>query len=840
MIIRSAQIISFGKWTNQKFIFDNNFQVFVGSNETGKSTLKQFIRGILFGFDEDTDSRVNLYESESNGEFGGYLNVFANDGEYQISRIGRVNSELQVLEVNTNRYLKNPQLWLMGVLGPINLELFDQIFSFDQEQLNEITKLTRNELSNRLLRIGVVGSDKWLDFAKNMYQESQKQYGLNSPTRPINVLLSQYEKINKQIEALSKDLVNYQRIQEEINVFEGELKDWQSKIDESNQKISEYTNLMLSTPIYNEITNLNNQIQNKKASDFFDDDDNNSLVELDQRINSLKIQIETLNQELANDEKNVMAAVAPVATTNSSNVELELYRNNEANLRNLRLELANISNNQLKYEQLTTRYNQLVKTQVKLEKKYDGNVPQPIDDDVQLQLTGTNSQNPRWMIVMLFLFAIGSLVAYFKFFDPNDSRKLIAAVSAVLFFVLGGVSVFLARKENRSFDQLVEYGYPKKASIPAVLADQALIRSYDQDQELIEELDAEISDLEEEINKQLKFAQPLSDYFGQDINAQNITELIPNINRFFATVDLQFSENAGTVATEQIVNSQFNNLQNQRDNLKYQLDDLYMTVGASDEASYQQYKKQVTQKQSVSERLANLKEQISQDDIDKIEQYNGSAGLQSMINETQTDLLKMQNAKNSLQQRFSDNQAKLVRMSNDVSYQELVQNKADLETQINAEFENYLTNQLTADWIESTLQQATSERFPQIVKLAKTFFNNLTNGEYVDIILNRENILVENSGGTHYNVVQLSKGTAEQLYVAFRFAFAEIVSNVVQVPIIIDDGFVNFDDQRRQNTFNLLQELAKRHQVVYFTTNQEVINIFDSVTDMSIINEELF
>ena len=838
MIIRSAQIIGFGRWTNQKFVFDDKMQVFVGPNETGKSTLKQFIRGVLFDYNTDEDDhRINLYEPDSDSEYGGFLNIFTNEKEYQISRMGRFNSELQVLEISTGKYLKNPQIWLASVLGPVNSELFDQIFSFDQEQLNEITKLSRNELSNRLLRIGVVGSDKWLDFSKKLYSESQKKYGLNSSTRPINSLLSQYDKINKQLQSLSNDLADYQRMQEETSELERELKEQDLKIEESNARISKFSNLMQLAPAFNEYLELKEK-DKSPIGDRAIDDDEVSSDELDEKISAIKSQIDILNKELSKQSNNELNA-ATTDDSDSSSAELELYKSNEATLRNLRLELADISNNQTKYQQLVNQYNSLKNNQEKLENKYAGKVPKAIDEKIKNQLSQSNSQNPRWMIVALTIFSLGSVFSYFRLFDPNDDRKIIAAVSAVIFFALTIISLFLSRKENRATEQLIAYGYPKQISVPTLLADQESIKNYDQNKDLIEKQKTEIHDLEIKLNKQLKSAKPLSKYFGKEITAENIIEFMPNINSYFATVDLRISEDSSESTTNKLATNQYNNLKKHRDRLVDQLNRYYASVGATDDASYQEYKNKNIQKISVPERLEIIQQQIPQEAIDQFEQYNGPDGLQSIINETQTEILKLENIKNSLQQRFSDNQAKLIRMSNDVSYQELVQDRANLQTQINSEFENYLTSQLTADWIESTLQQATGDRFPQIVKLAKTFFNYLTNGEYTDIILNRENILVENTAGVHYNVIQLSKGTSEQLYVAFRFAFAEIVSNVIQVPIIIDDGFVNFDDQRRQNAFNLLRELAQRHQIIYFTTNQSAVNIFDKVTDMSAISEEL-
>jgi len=47
---------------------------------------------------------------------------------------------------------------------------------------------------------------------------------------------------------------------------------------------------------------------------------------------------------------------------------------------------------------------------------------------------------------------------------------------------------------------------------------------------------------------------------------------------------------------------------------------------------------------------------------------------------------------------------------------------------------------------------------------------------------------------------------------------------------LIDDGFVNFDSIRRQTMIDILQEIAKKQQIFYFTTS------FSHTTKINVIN----
>ena len=52
MIIREANIGKFGKLENQKYQFSPRINVIYGANESGKSTLMQFLKAMLFGLEK--------------------------------------------------------------------------------------------------------------------------------------------------------------------------------------------------------------------------------------------------------------------------------------------------------------------------------------------------------------------------------------------------------------------------------------------------------------------------------------------------------------------------------------------------------------------------------------------------------------------------------------------------------------------------------------------------------------------------------------------------------------------------------------------------------------------
>ena len=65
VFIKEIHMISFGKFEDKKIRFDENFNLIYGKNETGKSTVTNFIEGLLYGFDEGKNKKSFSYKKEA-------------------------------------------------------------------------------------------------------------------------------------------------------------------------------------------------------------------------------------------------------------------------------------------------------------------------------------------------------------------------------------------------------------------------------------------------------------------------------------------------------------------------------------------------------------------------------------------------------------------------------------------------------------------------------------------------------------------------------------------------------------------------------------------------------
>ncbi|MFN0053459.1 MAG: ATP-binding protein [Planctomycetales bacterium] len=113
---------------------------------------------------------------------------------------------------------------------------------------------------------------------------------------------------------------------------------------------------------------------------------------------------------------------------------------------------------------------------------------------------------------------------------------------------------------------------------------------------------------------------------------------------------------------------------------------------------------------------------------------------------------------------------------------------------------------------------------------ASRLLERLTHGRYRTVWtpLGERRLLIEDDRGRNLPVSALSRGTREQLFLAVRLAVVEdLARQGVQLPVLLDDVFVNFDERRSEAAAEVLCQFADEgHQVLFFTCHQYLAEMF--------------
>jgi len=153
---------------------------------------------------------------------------------------------------------------------------------------------------------------------------------------------------------------------------------------------------------------------------------------------------------------------------------------------------------------------------------------------------------------------------------------------------------------------------------------------------------------------------------------------------------------------------------------------------------------------------------------------------------------------------------------------------------------------LASDWavravagrlLAETRARYERERQPDVVRAAETHFDRITGGRYARIIAapGETDVRVETEAGEAKGTDELSRGTAEQLYLAIRFGLIEeFARHAEALPVVMDDILVNFDAQRATRAAAAIRDLAARHQILYFTCHAWTAELLDPTGDRTL------
>jgi DNA repair exonuclease SbcCD ATPase subunit len=141
-----------------------------------------------------------------------------------------------------------------------------------------------------------------------------------------------------------------------------------------------------------------------------------------------------------------------------------------------------------------------------------------------------------------------------------------------------------------------------------------------------------------------------------------------------------------------------------------------------------------------------------------------------------------------------------------------------------------------------TLKDANNElqtRFsPMLGETAGHIISRLTGGRYEKLTFDKT---LDASAKTpaeavSRNILTLSTGTADQIYLALRLAVCTLVlPKENPCPLILDDILTNFDDARAYLALDYLRELAQTRQILLFTCHKRETAYFSGIGDVSII-----
>ncbi|MBK3495950.1 AAA family ATPase [Viridibacillus sp. YIM B01967] len=235
-----------------------------------------------------------------------------------------------------------------------------------------------------------------------------------------------------------------------------------------------------------------------------------------------------------------------------------------------------------------------------------------------------------------------------------------------------------------------------------------------------------------------------------------------------------------------------------------------------------------------SQSLKQVEEQLAMFDEATITVRLNDIESQNLLVQITATLASLQEKKDALLREQAGLQSKTVGLLTDEKYgihlQWFEQQKATLAEQAH----EWAINKAISTAIQETMHNLKEKRLPAVLQRAERYFEQLTGGSYDTLAINHEGVFEAVAiDGMRYTIAELSQATKEQAYVALRFALADSLQQSAPFPIIMDDPFVHFDRLRIANMVQLVDSIQKKHQILYFTCHE---NMIDQWSESSVIH----
>lgn len=911
MKIKTLDIYGYGKWVNQKFDISDGLQLFYGQNEAGKSTLQSFIRSMLFGFPTKRRrvNQLNRYEPRHGEVYGGRL--LLTDTSFGSIWIERTN---KIFTVTTEEGERLPDNTLEKVLGGLDETLFDNFYAFNLQNLQELSNIDADKISDYFLSIGALGSDKFLAIAKEYEKETDGLYRKQAQNRPLNHMLSEFESLAENIQRMETNMARYDSLIEQQAHQETIIRNLNQEINRLDLEIREKDKLVgrydiylkdraakreLEQLVYTEIPEKGIELLevNRKRIE----DSNTAIIQNEERLRNLQGELGTLTRlNWANnhvDERRKWIVETQKTKEAQAKFEQTVERIQEQNETMLQLARRgqfypekisqDLEYNEKVEEGLAIqsqlddleKHQEAVKAERKVyidQRKEQQNFSAIVRQQVaklenqrlneEAQLMQSTSLN-HYFLGFIFLL-VGIVVVMINFFSSEGGPSIYTWLGLAI-AVLGFLSITYIFMEHRKhhaafknspiIEKITEL---RKKEVQYHEQSKALGTEINERESALEAITAEIENV---LTQQKRWLVAIGFYPTAD--PEIILKTNPVKQYFEAKTQRAHFEAEREALSEKISKwrseiqpllERFPLVDDSTRSLIRHVEEVEVALARSQERGKAIQERMEQSRELIEKNKVLIKESeaiisklFKETDSENELVFRHKVSTNRLIEDLQEkrtlykdqmqgfeEALAEVETKQALQEEFQSLEQELILtkerltphhneranliveinlLEQDGTYQEQVQLMESKKEELRESIYEWGRKRVAMELIYQTLRHGMDNPVPEMNQQADEIFSTLTYGRYTQIKLNKTGLKVKQFSDILFEPHELSQGTLEQLYVALRLAFVENALKMINMPILIDDAFVNFDEIRKTSMYQVLERFSEKHQVLFFT-----------------------
>ena len=879
MRIRKVNIIAFGGLKNKIIEFDDGINVIYGENEAGKSTIQAFIKVWLYGFNNSRgkDLKINerlRYMPSSEEKIRGELFIEVEGKIYIIKRtFGKTKKEdtsviinsltgEEVNEIDTDE----PGKYFLN----INRSTFTKTLFIGQLG-SEISKDKDEEIIDKVLNsLGVSEGDVTVDRAFTKLENYKKQLSnirktglLDKLKEKRSLLLSErYERYNLSEKNLENEegLLRLIKEREEINKSIEDLETYKKYLKKIKLK-KEYEEIISYLRKKEQLEKEEESIRNLLTY-------NNKEIELS-TIDSVKEDYSMYLKVLELKEKDKLKLDSKLDELKRLEEPFEKYRYIEELGEGISKELL-----QLKLEQDSLKEKidinknidaeiYSLKNKEKSAKEYIGNAYKikDIKEEVSKQLEiyeeklkslkfcmenrKNNKLNNKYIKIALSLLAgILSVLALVSGVFAIKLTLFTVATMCILLLFFSNKLVLLKEKSYinslKKDIEKIEFKLEEYNKQVGVIDFGQLIRClklYDEYLIIKDNVERKIKEKYnqkellklEEADKKFNSNKEKIDNYLRISKRDNIDNLIEDINRFE-----EMNKNCIALRHEiKSIEEAINEFNNQIELKKNEVTEKLIEIGLENnsilelEEKLNELKEKVKQKDDISKRLFSIDEAYSAlikgKNIEEIKEkakeilnidfemdYKKEEEVDEAIKSKSNRLIQVEKEVKDLKNEIDSI------LKNKRSIPEIEDEILLIESDINEEEKNLKAVELAKEILNKSYNGLRDDFGPVLNKKVMSLFKEFTDNKYSNVLVSDNYEMKVICKNEILSSKLLSNGANDQLYLALRIAFIEMIFSNKNVTLYLDDAFTQYDDNRIKN---ILDYLAYENfiQILIFT-----------------------
>ena len=136
---------------------------------------------------------------------------------------------------------------------------------------------------------------------------------------------------------------------------------------------------------------------------------------------------------------------------------------------------------------------------------------------------------------------------------------------------------------------------------------------------------------------------------------------------------------------------------------------------------------------------------------------------------------------------------------------------------------------IARETLEESYNEVKTQITPKFTKDLSLLIEKISNGKYKKANFDADKgLIVEREDGEYINCSKLSIGTIDQLYLSLRLSAMNEISKE-NMPIILDEAFAFFDNERLKNILKFIDDNYKEKQIIIFTCSNREKEILDEL-----------